>query len=224
MHSSAAGDVIDDHAVAQAEAAASGTGLDDLAARFVTGHHALVALGALAQMLVIDAADVRTADGGRLHAEQHFAVARDRDGHLFQFDGAVAGKECACHCGITPFTSQRSSQVWSCFHKKTCPLIRRQLRSIPAMAAISSALNGGLDYALQIRQVVTRVDGERDWRCAALHGPLHADDRGVHAEAPGNGYDHRVFDIHCVLRRAVALRSSRRADRAVGDGCNPLGA
>ena len=94
----AAGDVIDDDAVAHAEAAAAGAGLDDLAGGLVPGDHALVAFGTLAQMLVIDAADVRAADGGRLHAKQHFAVAGRRNGHLFQFDGAVAGEECACHC------------------------------------------------------------------------------------------------------------------------------
>ena len=89
----AAGDVIDDDAVAHAEAAAAGARLDDLAARLVAGDHALVAFRAFAQVLVIDAADVRAADGGRLHAQQHFAVARLGDGHFFQFDRAVAGQD-----------------------------------------------------------------------------------------------------------------------------------
>jgi len=74
--------VIYDYTVAQAETPASGTGLHDLPARFVACHHALVALGAFAQVLVIDAAYVRTAYGGRLHAKQHFAVARYRNRHL----------------------------------------------------------------------------------------------------------------------------------------------
>src|ERR1035438_3467176 len=87
----AAGDVIYDHAVAHDEAAASGPRLDDLPGGFVAGHHSLVAFRTLAQMLVIDAADIRTADGGRFHAKQHFAVAGRRNGHLFQFDRAVAG-------------------------------------------------------------------------------------------------------------------------------------
>ena len=59
-----------------------GPAFDDLAARLVAGDHALVAFGALAQVLVIDAADVGAADGGGLHAQQHFAVARLRNGHL----------------------------------------------------------------------------------------------------------------------------------------------
>jgi hypothetical protein len=140
----AAGDVIHDHAVAHAEAAAARARLDDLPARLVAGHHALVAFRTLAQVLVIDAADVRAADGGRLHAKQHFAVAGHRNGHLLQFDRAVAGEVCAFHCLIAPSRSQRSSQVWSCFHKKTCPLMRRQFLSMPAMAAMSASVSGGL--------------------------------------------------------------------------------
>jgi hypothetical protein len=49
---------------------------DDLAARLVAGDHALVAFGPFAEMLVIDAANVGAADGGGLHAQQNFAVAR----------------------------------------------------------------------------------------------------------------------------------------------------
>src|ERR1035441_7568606 len=94
---SAAGDVIHNHPVAHAEAAASRARLDDLPARFVTGHHALIAFRTLAQVLVIDAAYVRTADGGGLHAEQHFAVAGHRHGHFLQFDRAVAGEVRAFH-------------------------------------------------------------------------------------------------------------------------------
>ncbi len=145
---SAAGDVINDDTVAHAEAAASGTRLHDLPAGLVPRHHALVAFGTLAQMLVIDAADVRAADSGCLHTKQHFAMAGRGDGHFFQFDRAVAGEECACHCSchclITPSRSQRSSHVWCCFHKKTCPLMRRQFLSIAAMAAISASVSGGL--------------------------------------------------------------------------------
>ena len=89
----AAGDVIDDDAVAHAEAAAAGAGLDDLAAGLVAGDHALVAFGTLAQMLVIDAADVGTADGRGLHAEQHFAVARRRE------RAPPSARRCCCRAG-----------------------------------------------------------------------------------------------------------------------------
>src|ERR1035437_9246924 len=41
------------------------------------------------------------------------------------------------------------------------------------------------DHALQVRQVVARIDGERDRRGAALRGPLDADHGRVHAEALG---------------------------------------
>ena len=107
----AAGDVIDNDAVTHAEAPASGAGLDDLPAGLVAGHYALVAFGALAEMLVIDAAYVGAADGGRLHAKQHFAVAGRGNGHFFQFDGAVTGQVCADHDLISPFRSHKSSQV-----------------------------------------------------------------------------------------------------------------
>src|ERR1039458_1514705 len=50
------------------------------------------------------------------------------------------------------------------------------------------------DHALKIRQVVARVDGERDRRGAALFSPLHADHGPMHAETPGDGDDHGVLD------------------------------
>ena len=78
-----------------AEAAAAGAGLDDLSARLVPGDHALVAFGALAKMLVIDAANVGAADGGRLHAEQNFAVAGFGDGDFAQFDVLLPGRNAA---------------------------------------------------------------------------------------------------------------------------------
>ena len=54
----AAGDVIDDHAIAGAEPAAARPGLRRSGRRFMSGDHALVALRTLAQMLVINAADI----------------------------------------------------------------------------------------------------------------------------------------------------------------------
>ena len=60
--------------------------------------------------------------------------------------------------------------------------------------------------------------------CAALLGPLDADHRRMHAEAAGDGDDHRVFDVYGVVGRAVALRASGRTDGAVGDGLDSVGA
>src|ERR1035438_9761769 len=77
------------------------------------------------------------------------------------------------------------------------------------------------DHALQVRQVVAWVNGERDRRGAALLGPLHADRKRMHAEALGDSHDDGVFDIHRVFRRAVALRPSGGADRAIRDGLDP---
>ena len=99
--------------------------------------------------------------------------------------------------------------------------------AVPVDARDGGHIRGGqrrADHALEIRQVVARIDGERDGRGAALHGPLDADHRRVHAEAPGDGDDHRVFDIDGVVGRAVALRASGRTDGAVGDGLDSVGA
>jgi hypothetical protein len=48
---------------------------DDLARRLVPGNHALIAFRPLAQVLVIDGANIGAADGRRLHAQQNFSVA-----------------------------------------------------------------------------------------------------------------------------------------------------
>ena len=89
----APGDVVDDDAVAHLEAPAARAGGHDLPARLVARDHArLVALGPLAEVLVVDAADVRAADRGALGPDQHFAVSRFRDGELTQLRAAVARK------------------------------------------------------------------------------------------------------------------------------------
>ena len=43
---------------------------------------------------------------------------------------------------MVPSRSQRSSQRWPAFQRKTWPLINRQLRSMPAMAAMSASPRG----------------------------------------------------------------------------------
>ena len=92
------GDVVDDDAVTRLEAAAAGAGVHDLAARLVPGDHArLVALGPLAEMLVVDATDVRPADGRALRADQDLAVPGSGDGELPQLGSAVARKDETTH-------------------------------------------------------------------------------------------------------------------------------
>src|ERR1039458_4505667 len=88
---SAAGDVIYNHAAAHALGPGARARLFDPATGLMPGHHALVAFRTLAQMLMIDAADVGPADGRGLHAQQHFAVAGSGNGNVFQFHRAVAG-------------------------------------------------------------------------------------------------------------------------------------
>jgi hypothetical protein len=55
--------VIDDHSVAALETTATGAGLNNLAAWFVAGDHALVSFRPLTEMLVINGADIRSANG-----------------------------------------------------------------------------------------------------------------------------------------------------------------
>ena len=94
---SAAGNVVHNHAIAGLEAAAARAFSDDLAAGFMAGDDALVAFRAFAEVLVIDAADVGTADRRGLHAQQHLSMARSRHGHGTQLDGAVSGQERSGH-------------------------------------------------------------------------------------------------------------------------------
>ena len=89
----AAGDVVHDHAVALLEALQALALFHDDAAGLVAGDHAgLVALGALAHVGAVDAADVAAADGGSLGLYQHLAMARLGNVKLLQLDGAVARK------------------------------------------------------------------------------------------------------------------------------------
>jgi hypothetical protein len=89
--------VIDDDAVVFLELAATGAGLDDLAGGLVAGDDALVALGAFAEMLVIDAANIGAANGGGFDAEEDLAMAGRKDGVLVKLGGAIAGKDGALH-------------------------------------------------------------------------------------------------------------------------------
>jgi hypothetical protein len=68
--------VIDEDAITDLETSATGAGLDNLTGGLVAGDDSAIAFGTFAEMLVIDAADVGPADGGRLDGEKDFAVRR----------------------------------------------------------------------------------------------------------------------------------------------------
>src|ERR1035438_675296 len=89
---SAAGDVVNDYAIARPEAAAALAGGHNQPSGFVSDDDALIAFRTFAKMLVIDAADIRAADGGGLDAQQNFSVAGCWHGHSAQFDGRVPGQ------------------------------------------------------------------------------------------------------------------------------------
>ena len=72
----AADDVVNHHPVAEPEVAAPWSHLDDLAAGFVAGDHAAVGLGAVAEVLAVDRADVAPADRRGPHPQQHLTVSR----------------------------------------------------------------------------------------------------------------------------------------------------
>jgi hypothetical protein len=55
--------VVHNHAVADAKTSAAGAGLHDLTAGLMARDYALISFRAFAEVLVIDAADIRTTDG-----------------------------------------------------------------------------------------------------------------------------------------------------------------
>ncbi len=60
---STAGNVVHNNAIADAKTPAAGAGLHDLTAGLMARDYALISFRAFAQMLVIDAADIRATDG-----------------------------------------------------------------------------------------------------------------------------------------------------------------
>ena len=96
----ATGDVIDDDAIARFEAAAARSRGDDLAAGLVPGDHSLVAFGAFAQMLVINAANIGAADRRCLYAQQNLPMARLGHRHSAHLNGRVARQERCGHRGF----------------------------------------------------------------------------------------------------------------------------
>jgi len=88
---SAAGDVVNQYAVAGFEPATPGTGLYDKAGRFMSGDHSLVSLWTLAKVFMIDTTDIGPADGGCFYLKQHLTVPRSGYGNIPDFDAAVPG-------------------------------------------------------------------------------------------------------------------------------------
>ena len=138
--------MIHDHAIAFAEAAASGAGLHDLPARLVPGDHSLVAFRPLAQMLVINAADIRAADGGGLHAQQHFAVSGLRNRHLPHLHRAIAGQDTRRVIDAL-IISVQVPEIFPCLvllSKKYLPFDQAAVAVDAGDRGISSAVSGSL--------------------------------------------------------------------------------
>jgi len=55
----------------------------------------MVALRPFAEMLVIDASDVRAADGRGLDSDQNFTMTRPRDGNGAKFHFVVSRQKCS---------------------------------------------------------------------------------------------------------------------------------
>ena len=95
----AAGDVVDDDAVADAQSPSARPHVHDLTTGLVAGDHALVGLGAVPEVLTVDRPDVAAADGRRAHPQQH--LPRSGFGHLGGdvLDRAVPGEADPLHRG-----------------------------------------------------------------------------------------------------------------------------
>jgi len=126
----AAGDVIDNHAVAFAKAAASRASLHNLTGGLVAGNHPrLIALRAFAEMLVINTAYVGAANCRCFHFQQHFAVAGCGNLKVSEFHGAVSRQDGAFHClhnfsplpaSITLLLSVQSPTIGTRRHTHRC--------------------------------------------------------------------------------------------------------
>src|SRR5947209_11542790 len=98
MTKPAAGDVVDDNTVARREPPHARTYRVNNAARLLARDHAAIRFrsGALVDGAV-DCSEVAAAQGRRLHADQHLAVAGLRDGILPRFYSTIARQDDAGH-------------------------------------------------------------------------------------------------------------------------------
>jgi hypothetical protein len=102
---STAGDVIDDDAVAFPRAPAAWPDFDYLTSGLMSGNHVLVAFGAFAKVLMVNASDIGAAYRGSLHTQQHFTVARHWIRHIAKDRRTVARQVCPFHF-VRPFVSR----------------------------------------------------------------------------------------------------------------------
>ena len=74
----------------------------------------------------------------------------------------------------------------------------------------------------QIRGVVARVNRKWNWCLPTLHRPFDADGRGMNSMPVSDPDNDRVFKGRRVVRRAVALRTSRGAERTIANRLNAV--
>jgi hypothetical protein len=89
--------VVNDDSIALRKTTASRPGLHNLTARFVTGDDSLITLRALPEVLVVDAANVGTANCGRFDSEQHIPVPNARDCQTAKLNLVVSGQKRGPH-------------------------------------------------------------------------------------------------------------------------------
>src|ERR1022692_1166036 len=93
----AAGDVVHNHTIARFETATALALSHDLSAWLVPRDHSLVAFRPLAQMLVIDAANIRPANCRSLDPKQNFPMTRLRHRYRAHFDRRVPRQKRRSH-------------------------------------------------------------------------------------------------------------------------------
>jgi hypothetical protein len=103
--------MIDDYAVADAKTPTTRTDFYDLPTGFMAGDYTLISFWPLAEMLVVNAANVRTADRRDLHPEEHFAVRGSRNRQAPQLNFVISGKVCGPHALLAGLHSRASSQI-----------------------------------------------------------------------------------------------------------------
>src|SRR5437868_537855 len=121
---SATRDVIHDHSVAHAKTPASRTNIYDLTTRLVTGDDSLIALGAFAQMLVVNTTDVGTTNRGGLDFQQNFAVKGTGYRDRAKIESIIAGQKRSSHA----LFHSSSSPI----RPRTCSIQNLRWRNLPS--------------------------------------------------------------------------------------------
>jgi hypothetical protein len=89
--------VIHNHPIANRKSAAARTNFDDQTTGLMPGNHSLITFRAFAQVLVINATNVRTANSGSFDPEQNFPMFWMRHWQSAKFNSIVSGKKCGLH-------------------------------------------------------------------------------------------------------------------------------